>query len=303
MRQAIRVVAKAGLRVLDWKTKQRVLEAAASLRRSGRRNGAGGYADYSVGSVDASPKHADPAKLIDRLFRYERALGEEIDFAGKTVLEIGAGPVLGWALVGIARGAACYHVLEPAFNPAVLDRYAAYFRTHRQWIGRVVGEVPPVDELLASGAIRVVRAPAARTGLPEGSVDLVLSNSVLEHVEHVDALVDELDRICGPDALQYHVVDFTDHQGGADPFAHVYGHDPEELRALYRRRGMPINLLRLPELTERLARRFEVEATVLLEDASHPSVRSPEDYWRERFTKEELGIEVAVLKLARRHAG
>ncbi len=120
VKRAFRDVARAGLRLLDWKTKQRVLEALASLRRDGAR----GYASYSVAAVDAVPKHGDPARLIDRLHRYERALGEEIDFAGRTVLEIGAGPVLGWALVGLARVAVRYYVVEPAFNPAVVDRYA-----------------------------------------------------------------------------------------------------------------------------------------------------------------------------------
>ena len=298
MRRALRGAARVGLRLLDWKTRQRVLEAVAPLRR----NGTGGYADYSTAAVDASPKHADPTKLIDRLHRYERALGEGIDFAGKAVLEIGAGPMLGWALVGLARGAAKYHVVEPVFNPEVVDRYATYFRKHRQWIRRIEGEVQSVDELLASGAIQVVRESAARTGLPDGSVDLVLSNSVLEHVDDLDALTDELDRVCAPGALQYHIVDFGDHQGGADSFEQIYTRDPDAMKALFRKRGMPINLLRLPELTERLSRRFEVTATVLLEDASCASVRAPDGYWDKRFTKEELGIEVAALKLSRRHS-
>ena len=296
MKQVLRGLARRGLGVLDWRTRQRVMNVAALFRHEKTA----GYAPYSVASVDASPKHADPTKLIDRLHRYEQALGEEIEFAGKTVLEIGAGPVLGWALVGLARGATKYNVVEPAFNPEVVDAYSTYFRRHRQWIRRIVGDVAPVAELLDSGLIHVVPDSASRTRLPDGSIDLVLSNSVLEHVDDVDALMEELDRVCTRDALQYHVVDFGDHQGGADPFEHLYSQDPDTMRALYRNRRMPINLLRAEQLAERLGLRFNVATTVFLEDPSYPSVRAPDSYWAEHFTRDQLGVEVAAFKLSRR---
>ena len=65
-------------------------------------------------------KHFDSAKLIDRLLRYEMVTGLRIDWKDKCVLELGGGPVLGWALLAIACGAKQYLFLEPAFNQEMI---------------------------------------------------------------------------------------------------------------------------------------------------------------------------------------
>jgi len=49
------------------------------------------------------------------------------------------------------------------------------------------------------------------TGLPDGSVDLILSASVLEHLRKPDAVLRESSRILRPDGWMLHLVDLRDH--------------------------------------------------------------------------------------------
>jgi SAM-dependent methyltransferase len=53
--------------------------------------------------------------------------------------------------------------------------------------------------------------------LPDGYADVVMSNSFLEHVEDLDAVVREMARITKPGGLGIHGVDGTDHGRYSDP--------------------------------------------------------------------------------------
>ena len=87
--------------------------------------------------------------------------------------------------------------------------------------------MPTVQHLLARRIL-----PGASSGVPDASVDLILSNSVIEHVLDVEELVAELDRVAAPGGVQYHFVDFSDHRAQVDRFTALYGHHPDEIRAL-----------------------------------------------------------------------
>jgi SAM-dependent methyltransferase len=47
--------------------------------------------------------------------------------------------------------------------------------------------------------------------IPNGSIDLILSSSVLEHVSAPPSLFSELDRVLSPEGAMLHVVDYRDH--------------------------------------------------------------------------------------------
>jgi len=67
-------------------------------------------------------------------------------------------------------------------------------------------------------------ADARRTRLEDGSVDLICTTSVLEHVP-VDALRDilrECHRICHPESVSSHVIDYTDHYAHSDASISMY---------------------------------------------------------------------------------
>ncbi len=72
----------------------------------------------------------------------------------------------------------------------------------------------------ATGGVVRYRAPgdASATGLPDGTVDVVFSNSVLEHVpgEIIDRCLDEARRILRPGGVVFHSVNCGDHYAYVD---------------------------------------------------------------------------------------
>ena len=79
---------------------------------------------------------------------------------------------------------------------------------------------PAGDPTGATGGVVHYRAPAdaTRTGLPAASVDVVFSNSVLEHVppDVIRALYDESRRVLSPGGLMFHSVNCGDHYAYVD---------------------------------------------------------------------------------------
>jgi len=127
----------------------------------------------------------DPAAAIRRFREAIDAAGETV--VGRRILIFGYGGHLDVARELLSAGARHVVLLDPYVEPATLP--------------------PP----LASD-ITVVHAPLSqyisRNDMP---VDLVLSNSVMEHVKDVGAAVAELARITAPSGLQLHFIDLRDH--------------------------------------------------------------------------------------------
>jgi SAM-dependent methyltransferase len=93
----------------------------------------------------------------------------------------------------------------------VLDRFALLARRLQQGASL---------EVATEGCVRY-RAPAdaARTGLPPGTVDVVFSNSVLEHVPPpvIEAMFAEARRVLSPGGIMFHSVNCGDHYAYTDP--------------------------------------------------------------------------------------
>lgn len=64
------------------------------------------------------------------------------------------------------------------------------------------------------------QAPIEATGLATASVDVTVSNSVLEHVQDVDAALAELARITKPGGFGVHGIDTIDHRWYGEPHLH-----------------------------------------------------------------------------------
>ena len=76
------------------------------------------------------------------------------------------------------------------------------------------------EDYLASIGIRYVAPGDARaTGLPDGSIDVAVSTSVLEHVDEPDirAICRELRRILSAGGICSFAIDYHDHYAGSDP--------------------------------------------------------------------------------------
>ena len=117
----------------------------------------------------------------------------------QTILEVGIGETNSSCYEFAARGAVRCYALEP-FVPLDADTDRELLRlcaTHHN-----TGEAGIAD--------RVVRLKDS-AAIPSGSVDLVLSNSVLEHVADNDQLAAELQRVLRPGGRMLHVVDYRDH--------------------------------------------------------------------------------------------
>jgi SAM-dependent methyltransferase len=153
-----------------------------------------------------------------------------LDIEDREIVEIGTGwlPVLPmcFALVGVRR---CHSFdLNRHLSPGSLTRVLGMIEPHLDAIAQAA-ELDPrivrrrwtdlsaqrsVDALLArSGLSYHAPADATRTGLPDASVALVISNSVLEHVPAsvLGALMRESVRVLAPDGLSLHSVNCGDH--------------------------------------------------------------------------------------------
>ena len=67
------------------------------------------------------------------------------------------------------------------------------------------------------GRLVYLQRSATDTGLPDGSVDVVVSNSFLEHVPDADAVLAELARVTKPGGYALHGIDASDHRWYARP--------------------------------------------------------------------------------------
>lgn len=68
-----------------------------------------------------------------------------------------------------------------------------------------------------SDRLSIVRRSATDTGLPDASVDMIFTNSVLEHLPDLDAAMAEFARITKPGGYSMHGVDTRDHRWYGDP--------------------------------------------------------------------------------------
>ncbi len=136
-----------------------------------------------------------PDSIVERYARHCRTRG--IDLAGRTVLEIGVGATNGTGYELAARGVKSWCGFEP---------HAAYQRKLDQAI------LEKAQHRLLSETWRAaVRRVAALSEVPDGSIDLVLSHSVLEHVSDPHLLFRTIAPKLAEKAEMIHIVDYRDH--------------------------------------------------------------------------------------------
>lgn len=171
----------------------------------------------------------------DWLVHLEHMRELEFKLAGATVVEIGSGwlPVfpLCFALAGVRR--CLSYDLHRHLTMGVLPETLARLERHLPAIavaaglpegqvrarhGELMQATDGRDLLRRAGIEYHAPADATRTGLAAGSVDLVISNSVLEHVPALvlGALLAESRRILRPGGLSLHGVNCGDHYAYID---------------------------------------------------------------------------------------
>lgn len=136
---------------------------------------------------------------------------------GKTVLEIGPGDSLASAVA--ARAAGAVETLLIDAGPYASREVGLYRRMADALTER--GQTPPdlsgadtLEDVLARCGGRYLTAGVdAFADLPDASVDLIWSHSVLEHIplKQLPRLMAEMRRVLKPDGRMSHNIDFQDH--------------------------------------------------------------------------------------------
>lgn len=111
---------------------------------------------------------------------------------------------------------------------AILDPsriYADYPITPQQVLANLAGfDLAKLQKGEPTGAdltrMALLQKPIEATGLDTDSVDVIISNSVLEHLTNLDATLAELARITRPGGYGLHGVDTVDHRWYGEPQLH-----------------------------------------------------------------------------------
>jgi predicted nicotinamide N-methyase len=177
------------------------------------------------------------AQCSHHLARFREVRGE--DRSPRAVLELGTGwyPIvpIGLALAG-ADGVTTLDVsslTDADRTRRTLELYALWLNS-----GRLASALPGIDaaratealsaaqkadtasagDLLARVGVRSLVGDGRATGLPDGAVELVVSNNTFEHIPPavLEAILVEMRRIASRDAVMDHFVDISDHYAHFD---------------------------------------------------------------------------------------
>ncbi|MCM2313761.1 MAG: methyltransferase domain-containing protein [Thermoanaerobaculia bacterium] len=212
---------------------------------------------------------------------YVRLLPEQwATLRGKTVLEIGPGINFGSVLLMSCFGARPM-VADRFLAPWDLDYHPRFYSLLRNRIRDMFpdADLSPLDRVIAANSYGdVVRQVACAledmNEIPTGSVDIVFSNAVLEHIYDPEAALASLSRISKPGGLGYHQVDFRYHKSMDRPLEFLLTPDAEFDREFRECHGECGNRVRPMEY----ARLFEAAG---FETTWSSSLDVDEDYFRE----------------------
>jgi SAM-dependent methyltransferase len=184
----------------------------------------------------------DSAYALAVAERYlEHIAGGPVALDGATVLEIGPGTNLGTSLVLSCMGASCS--VSDRF-PTQWDSYyhPKLYRALRDLLQqrRPGLDLTPIDTVLDAGLTDPVIpchdcSVESLDGVADGSVDIVLSNAVLEHCFDLPRAVDEMARVTKPGGLGLHQVDHRDHRDRSRPLDYLLLTE-EEFEVLFQSR-------------------------------------------------------------------
>lgn len=254
---------------------------------------------YDIDEVIASPKHMRQQRLYDFLSRYERILDRNTDwvslsFEGKNVLELGCGPLMGWAPLAIFSGCERYTCIEPQFNYRIFrsdEIKNRYLLPLHKDLSAVYGRNMTFQEFTEEISERVeILASEVLEAELQGPYNVLLSNSCLEHIHGLKESLRKLRAVSSEDCRFLHLVDFGNHRSTASPFKDMYSMEPE---AYFQKFGRHINLLRLPDVARCLRESQFDHVTVPYYSFDEFYDDEICDYWK-RYDMEELFIKTVI---------
>jgi SAM-dependent methyltransferase len=237
-------------------------------------------------------------RMINFLWRYEKIIQRHqpswsIDFSQKKVLEIGGGPVLGFAPIAVFFGCAKHVYVEPFYNGEILkhSKVQQYFRFVHADLTALFGEKMTLDVYLQALRERVViyKKPLEEFN-DEDDFSVVLSNAVFEHVRDVPRALQRLRKQVRDDCTYLHLVNFGNHRDADSPFGGMYTRTREEYWEKY---GATINLMRGKDMLS-CFKDVGFETTMVPYVAVPQLQEEPSAWWRDRYTQNELLLRVAL---------
>ncbi|MBL6453786.1 class I SAM-dependent methyltransferase [Belnapia sp. T6] len=262
---------------VPWWAKLGVKLGLAALGIHGARARAFGLARPSF---DAG----DPGKLLGAPPAWVNDATRLMGRRPRTLLEVGPGRMVLRAPILAGLGLEHVWFIDPADSaPAEAAAYqavAALARSHGVAVPDLEGCADRAAVLRRCGATLLHGGPAVLAAIPDGAVDCVVSEAVLEHVrrDEMGPLLAQLRRITAPDGIGLHRIDFQDHLGGG--LQHLRFSDAFWASPLVGRAGIYVNRLGLSAMVGRFRRAgFQVEvpeATVWSRRPRGPARPHPE---------------------------
>ena len=253
--------------------------AAAVWRRLGIfRHGAMDDPSYAVGVFESHRKRAGLT-----------------DLKGCTVLELGPGDSIASAVIARAHGARALLVDAGPFASQDIDGYRALSgRLHATGLDAPNLECAQTleDVLDICQAVYLTDGLRSLQEVPDRSVDLILSQAVLEHVRvsEFDATMREMARVLTRDGIASHRVDLRDHLGGGLNNLRI----PSSLweRASVVRSGFYTNRMSMAEMVDCFERSYLTVQTTIRSQWLRPPIR------RRSIAREFRGRTDADLRVA-----
>jgi SAM-dependent methyltransferase len=230
--------------------------------------------------------------------------------AGLRVLELGPGVNLAPQLV-IASMGGRMAVADRFLAPWDKDYHPAFYQAFRQ---RWAGPATAIDRVLRDGAypddvISCIASPAEDLAtISTESIDLVLSNAVLEHVYSIPLVCREMARITAPGGVNLHQIDLRDHRDFERPLEFLTMPDDQFQREFDARHGECGNRLRQSEIRSAFEQAgfdvISVDAN-MQPDPSYlkellPRLRSSRSRYR-LWATDDLMVISALLKMRKRN--
>ena len=256
---------------------------------------------WTAAELLSSSKHSRGIRFAELLLRQEAIIRRQtpwkaLDFSGKRVVEIGCGPLAGFGPLAIFCGADQFESAEPEwdadlfFSKPIREKY---LRTFHADLCALYGPRFGFDDFI--GLLRE-RISIYRTGFEKspimGPVDIVLSQSCLEHVFPLGKMVEKLAVIQTPETRFIHLVDFGNHYPTENPFEGLYEQAPEQYIA---RRGQAINMYRAPDVISYFHQN-RIPARLIESRVVRPPYDGPiHSWWKERYDVQALFTQLALV--------
>lgn len=269
----------------------------ARLRLPGLKGGPA----WTPSELLSSGKHGRGIRFAELLLRQEavarRHLAwQPLDFEGRCAVEIGCGPLGGFGPLALFCGAASFESAEPEWDAALFfsdEIRERYLRTFHADLCALYG--PRMDFAQFTAALKdrmTIHRGGFETVPITGPVDVVLSQSCIEHVFPLETTVAKLAGIRGKGTRFLHLVDFGNHYPTGNPFDGLYDQPPAEYIA---RRGKAINLLRAPDVESLFVKHgipVAMIASRVMQDSFSGTIHP---WWRERYDDTALFTQLALV--------